>query len=642
MDLVNFSWRSLSIKWKLLIIMMLIVLIPLIITGFFIQRSNQDILRGELNNQGQTNLKVVKSFLDTRATRLKQIGTGLLRNTELMNQIKAEHPAMIYVKLKKVIDSESIDFATFVTPKGAVIRRGNNSRNFQDQLPFPKVFKKLREEQETFNTYVNYPADVLAKEDTPKNKISQQLVVNGNKQDGLVLMSVVPVKIFNELVGAFVVGEILNNNTNLYSGQLNNIVLNNSKKSETYFSGIKLKEDYVTAANKFWSQKTGIKAAPQELQNNYIMFEQPLKNVAGEKVATVAYGISKDKLAKSQQDNLFTMLKIILSVTVVVILLVLFIANKVDEKINVIFEKFKQIANGDLTTRLQFDSNDEIGKIVSEFNNMIDAQQNILEQVLSSIEDISAYSQQLSASAQEGNAAIDTTTDNVQDMIQGINQISRSSQELADLAQQTYEKTDEGQKLINQTISKMKEVDNSVEETKETIDNLDNTSQRIGEIVDMINEIAEQTNLLALNASIEAARAGEAGEGFAVVADEIKDLADETAQATEKANQLIQETQQQSQKGRQEIDEVVEKTDEGTELIEKTGNGFSEIADLIEDTSASTEETSASAEELAANSDQVNTATDDLDSMSSEISRSAQELAQLAQDLKGLVEDYEL
>ena len=639
---MNFSWRSLSIKWKLLIIMMLIVLIPLIITGFFIQRSNQDILQGELNNQGQTNLKVVKSFLDTRATRLKQIGTGLLRNTELMNQIKAEHPAMIYVKLKKVIDSESIDFATFVTPKGTVIRRGNNSRNFQDQLPFPEVFKQLREKKETFSTYVKYPADILAKEDTPNDKVSQQLVVNGKKRDGLVLMSVVPVEIFNELVGAFVVGEVLNNNTNIYNQQLENLVLNTEKDKQTYFSGIKSDGYYIDAAEEFWSSKTGIKKSQSALNEEYIMFEKPLENISGKDIGTVTYGISRNKLAQSKQDNLFTMLKIILSVTVVVILLVLFIANKVDEKINIIFEKFKQIANGDLTTRLKFDSNDEIGEIVSEFNNMIDAQQNILEKVLSSIEDISAYSQQLSASAQEGNAAIDTTTDNVQDMIQGINQISRSSQELADLAQQTYEKTDEGQKLINQTISKMKEVDNSVEETKETIDNLDNTSQQIGEIVDMINEIAEQTNLLALNASIEAARAGEAGEGFAVVADEIKDLADETAQATEKANQLIQETQQQSQKGRQEIGTVVEKTDEGTELIEQTGDSFVEIADLIEDTSASTEETSASAEELAANSDQVNTATDDLGSMSSEISRSAQELAQLAQDLKGLVEEYKL
>ncbi|MGM0369813.1 MAG: hypothetical protein ACQEP9_05315, partial [Bacillota bacterium] len=178
---MKYKWRDLSIKWKMLVVMILMTTIPLLIAGFFIQRENQENLRSELTNQGTTNLKVVDSFLDNRANKLDQIGTGLLRNNELMNEIKAEHPSLVYVKLKKVIASENIDLATFVAPDGTVIRRGNNSRNFQDKLPFPKVFEKLQEEQEIFNTYVQYPADVLAKEDTPKKKLSQQLVVDGEK-----------------------------------------------------------------------------------------------------------------------------------------------------------------------------------------------------------------------------------------------------------------------------------------------------------------------------------------------------------------------------------------------------------------------------------------------------------------------------
>ena len=348
------------------------------------------------------------------------------------------------------------------------------------------------------------------------------------------------------------------------------------------------------------------------------------------------------RINRLKEKTLFFILAIFIAGIVIVGAVIYIVSNYITDGISRILTVVREFAKGNLQTETDLEREDELGELAAGFNKAIKDQREILGKILNTTEDLSAYSQQLSASAQEGNAAIDSTTGNIQDMVQGINQISTSSQELAGLAQQTYTKTEKGQDLIDDTITKMNDVDNSVDEAKETIDNLDNMSQEIGEIVDMINQIAEQTNLLALNASIEAARAGEAGQGFAVVADEIKELADETATATEKAGELIQKTQEQSQKGRQEIGEVVNKTDQGTELIEATGDAFLEIADLIEETSASTEETSASAEELAANSDQVSTATDDLSSMSGEITRSAQELAELAQDLKEIVESYDL
>ena len=351
---------------------------------------------------------------------------------------------------------------------------------------------------------------------------------------------------------------------------------------------------------------------------------------------------SEERINKLKRNTLIFVFTIFIVGTILVAVVIFIVSNYITGGLDEVLARLEEFARGDLSTKVDLSSEDELGKLATGFNKAIEDQKDILRDILNTTEDLSAYSEELSASAQEGNAAIDTTTENVQNMIEGINQISVSSQELADLAQQTYDKTDEGQEMINQTIDKMNEVDNSVEEAKDTIDNLDDTSQQIGEIVDMINGIAEQTNLLALNASIEAARAGEAGQGFAVVADEIKELAEETAQATEKANDLIQDTQQQSQKGRQEIDKVVDKADAGAELIEETGDTFAEIADLIEDTSASTEQTSASAEELAANSDHVSNATEDLDGMSAEISNSAQELAQLAQELQNMVEEYKL
>jgi methyl-accepting chemotaxis protein len=639
---MKYNWRDLSIKWKILIVMILMTTIPLLIAGFFIQRENQENLKSELTNQGTTNLKVVESFLDNRANRLDQIGTGLLRNTELMNEIKAEHPSLVYVKLKKVIASENIDLATFVTPDGTVIRRGNNSREFQDKLPFPKVFEKLQEEQEIFNTYVQYPADVLAKEDTPNKKLSQQLVVNGEKQDGLVLLSIVPVKIFNELAGAFVVGEVLNNNSNLYGSQLENIVLNGGEEEQTYFSGLKSNNQYITAANSFWSGEEGIKAASSKLQKDYIMFDRAIKNISEQNIGTITYGISKQKLANNNWDSIITLVKIILSVLIVIVLLAVFIANRLDKKIMVVFDKFKQIASGDLTTRLDYNGNDELGQIVAKFNKMIDAQQDILGKVLSSVEEISSYSQQLSASAEQGNATTAETSENINQMTKAIEEIATSSEEVTTLAQNAHQKTENGETKINKAVSKIDNIDQAVGEAEEIINDLDDASRQVGEIVDMITQIAEETNLLALNASIEAARAGEAGQGFAVVADEIKELADETAGATEKAIKLIETTQQKSQDGLAAINKVTEKTESGKEVIKETGESFEGISDVVEDTSAYTEEVTASTEELTANREAVNNSTAEIENMSSEISNSAQRLAEMAQQLNALVDKYKI
>ncbi len=305
-------------------------------------------------------------------------------------------------------------------------------------------------------------------------------------------------------------------------------------------------------------------------------------------------------------------------------------------------EGMKKTANGNLRYRLNIDREDELGDLAKTFNQASSAQNQIFEDLLSTTDNLSAYSQQLSASAEEGSSSIDTNNQGLREMIGSIQEISAGSQEVSTLVQNVNTKVDSGNQNIQDTSINMMEVGNVVNQTVEVINDLDSNSQEIGAIVEFITNIAEQTNLLALNAAIEAARAGEHGKGFAVVADEIRELAEETAKATENISNLIERTQKNSDQGLEAITEVRDKTEKGLGLIMQTGQLFQEIRTSIAETASYMEQVASSTQNLSENSDQIKSGSDDIAAMSEEVSNSAQELSEIAQLLQSKIDRFKL
>ena len=204
-------------------------------------------------------------------------------------------------------------------------------------------------------------------------------------------------------------------------------------------------------------------------------------------------------------------------------------------------------------------------------------------------------------------------------MVLSIHEIANSSQDAAAVARQSVE---------------------MAAGTSTTMDSLGRSSKEIGEVVRVITTIAEQTNLLALNATIEAARAGEMGKGFAVVANEVKELARETAKATEDISAKIVTMQTDTERAVNAIAEI-------TSVIEKIDDLQTKIATAVEEQSVTTNEISRNiaeattgSTEIAQNIVQVARAAQGTAEGAGNTQVSSEELSQMAQGLQRLVEEY--
>jgi methyl-accepting chemotaxis protein len=176
--------------------------------------------------------------------------------------------------------------------------------------------------------------------------------------------------------------------------------------------------------------------------------------------------------------------------------------------------------------------------------------------------------------------------------------------------------------------------------TNDTVAQLGASSREIGEVIKLITSIAEQTNLLALNATIEAARAGDAGKGFAVVASEVKDLAQETARATEDIATRVQVIQTDTERAIGAIAKI-------TEVIGRINEFQTTIASAVEEQTATTNEISRSVTQAAGGSGDIAVTVSALarDSQAaadqvSEGKRASADLASMGAQLQSLVSGY--
>jgi methyl-accepting chemotaxis protein len=332
------------------------------------------------------------------------------------------------------------------------------------------------------------------------------------------------------------------------------------------------------------------------------------------------------------------------------------------DRIEVIISNYKtfitRVSGGDLSARLQLngtvDERDDLYQLGVHLNTMVEALGSMTQRVreasmsvsAAAAEILAATTQQI-ASATEQDAAVTQTMSTVDEIRATVKQTADRAQNVADASKQSVSVSRVGQNSVTDTVGGMKVIRQRVESIAETILMLSERTQQIGEIIATVNDLADQSKLLALNASIEAARAGEEGRGFAVVAMEVRQLADQSRDATARVRDILNEIQQATNTAVMVTEEGSKGAESGMNLVERAGESIRELAATIEEAAqaaiqiaASTRQQTNGMEQLATAMVAIKQSTAQTAASTRQAERSAQDLNDMSRRMEQLVAGY--
>ncbi|MDX2226803.1 MAG: methyl-accepting chemotaxis protein [Verrucomicrobiae bacterium] len=331
---------------------------------------------------------------------------------------------------------------------------------------------------------------------------------------------------------------------------------------------------------------------------------------------------------------------IIIGSIVISLTIAMLISQGIISSLSEVMRVVGKVASGDLTQRTNVRSRDEMGTLGANINKMIEDLSEAFSQIrkssealASSSEELAAISQQLSSNAEETSTQANVVSAASEQVSHNVATVATSSEQMGASVKEIAKNANDAARVAAAAVRQ-------ADSTNKIVETLGVSSAEIGNIIKVITNIAEQTNLLALNATIEAARAGEAGKGFAVVANEVKELAKETAKATEDIRRKIEGIQSDTGQAVKAIGEI-------STIISQINDIQNTIASSVEEQTSTTSEINRNVNEaakgtsqIAQNINSVAEAAKNTSAGSNNIQQASGELSQMATELQRLMSAF--